>query len=300
LLSQWIIQTIWLHIIASISSYTLATNNSQKSISMPKKINQEQRAFRAWDILIQCAAKKDKLTYGDLAVKLGIHHRAIRFVLGPILDYCLLNELPPLSILVINKGTREPGLGFFQAWDIENSADGFDKVFKFNWKALHNPFKYSENGVTQEQLILEMIEHPEESGEVFSRVKVRGIAQRIFRLALLRIYHNQCAFCGFSFIESLEGAHIIPYSLASKKERLDVRNGLLLCSIHHKMFDKGLLLVTDEYKINYESLDDDLSEYNKYDKLMSIELHNKKINLPKNKLHYPKKVNLDKHRKSFQ
>jgi len=266
---------------------------------MKHKINQEQRAFHTWEILIRCAAKNEKITYGELAKKLGLHHRAIRYALGPILEYCLLNELPPLTILIINKGTQEPGQGFFFAWDIENSADGFDKVYNFNWKSISNPFKYSENGDTQEQLIIDIIENPNESEDVYSRVKVRGIAQRIFRLALLRIYDNQCAFCGLSFIESLEGAHIIPYSLSSKKERLDVRNGILLCSTHHKMFDKRLLFVTSEYKIEYAYKNDDISEYNEYDILMSIGLQDKKIYLPKSKLHHPMKANFEKHKLGF-
>ena len=70
---------------------------------MKHKINQEQRAFHTWEILIRCAAKNEKITYGELAKKLGLHHRAIRYALGPILEYCLLNELPPLTILIINK-----------------------------------------------------------------------------------------------------------------------------------------------------------------------------------------------------
>jgi putative restriction endonuclease len=267
---------------------------------MKQKINQEQRAFHTWEILVKYASKRGRITYGELAEKLGVHHRAIRHVLGPILEYCLLNELPPLTILIVNKWTNEPGQGFFLAWDIENSSDGFDKVFKFNWKSISNPFKYSESGETQEQLIKEIIKHPEESEDVYSRVKVRGIAQRIFRLALLRIYENQCTFCGFSFTESLEGAHIIPYALSSRKERLDLRNGLLLCSTHHKMFDKGLLFVTSEYRIDYALKNDDLTEYSEYDILMSTALQDKKINLPKSRTHYPKKANLEKHKKGFK
>jgi putative restriction endonuclease len=28
------------------------------------------------------------ITYADLGARIGVHHRAIRYVLGPIQDYC--------------------------------------------------------------------------------------------------------------------------------------------------------------------------------------------------------------------
>jgi putative restriction endonuclease len=39
--------------------------------------------------------------------------------------------------------------------------------------------------------------------------------------------------------EALDAAHIKPWSVASEAERIDVRNGLLLCKIHHVSFDHG-------------------------------------------------------------
>lgn len=69
------------------------------------KINQEERAFKAWIILTSIALKRNFITYKELGDKIGIHHRAVRYVLGLIQDYCMSNELPPLTILVVNKIT---------------------------------------------------------------------------------------------------------------------------------------------------------------------------------------------------
>lgn len=72
---------------------------------MSEKINQEQRAFSAWTILTRSANNSKPITYGELARQLNLHHRAIRFILGVIQDYCMKNELPPLTIIVLNKNT---------------------------------------------------------------------------------------------------------------------------------------------------------------------------------------------------
>lgn len=263
---------------------------------MAKKINQEQRAFRTWDILVDYATNKSKITYKKLGEKLGIHHRAVKHALGPILEYCLLNELPPLTILIINQNTMEPGKGFFAAWDIENPEDGFNKVFKFNWKSLPNPFHYTEHGETQEKIINEIIDNPEISEAAYTRVKVRGIVQKIFRMALLRVYDYQCAFCGLSFEESLEASHIIPYALSNNKQRLDIRNGLLLCSTHHKLFDCKLIFVNKKYQIEYAFFNENTADYSEYDKLITIALQGKKIILPKSEKHYPNLKYLEEHR----
>tara|TARA_R110002049_G_scaffold57021_1_gene156782 strand:- start:1090 stop:1284 length:195 start_codon:yes stop_codon:yes gene_type:complete len=61
-------------------------------------VNQHQRAGKAWNILVRVAERNDFIRYKELGDKIGIHHRAIRFVLAIIQDYCAINKLPPLTI----------------------------------------------------------------------------------------------------------------------------------------------------------------------------------------------------------
>lgn len=261
---------------------------------MKEKINQEQRAFFTWTILTRCATNKRTISYGELAKELNLHHRAVRFILGVIQDYCLYNELPPLTILVINQSTGLPGDGFI-AWDIENSADGVQKVYNYNWAKLDNPFQYAKVGLTQEQLVESIINSPDSSETIYAKVKVRGVSQRLFRQALLKVYNYSCAFCGLTFKEALEASHIIPYAISNSNQRLDVRNGLLLCSTHHKLFDKGFLTVNQDYTIKYFDLAEEIIEHSLYDKLITIKLNGQKINLPTDKKHLPNKDYLKIH-----
>jgi hypothetical protein len=104
-----------------------------------------QRAYRAWPILIGCASKNAPITRGDLASKLGVHHRVIRYVLGVIQDCCLAQQLPPLATLVINGETRMPSSGFV-AWDMDDLDRGRAEVHAFPWQTLDNPFAYAADG----------------------------------------------------------------------------------------------------------------------------------------------------------
>lgn len=263
---------------------------------METKINQEERAYKAWNILTDSAKNRRPTNYKELGDKIGIHHRAVRYVLGLIQDYCMDNEYPPLTILVNNKNTGKPGDGFI-AWDIENSGDGEKKVYEYNWKSLINPFGYAKSGMTSEDLVKELINNPESSAEIYARIKVRGTSQILFRTALLRVYNHSCCICGLTFDNALEASHIIPYSKSDSKQRLEISNGILLCANHHKMFDCGQITINQDYTINY--LNEKKGDYSTYDRLMTIDLNGKMISLPVDKKHKPKKEYLFKHQKTY-
>jgi putative restriction endonuclease len=72
-----------------------------------------------------------------------------------------------------------------------------------------------------------------------------------FRRSILIAYEFKCAFCGFDglldgSLVALEAAHVRWWTHDGPNE---VGNGLCLCSIHHKLFDKGVLGVTSTRKI---------------------------------------------------
>ena len=72
-----------------------------------------------------------------------------------------------------------------------------------------------------------------------------------FREKVLRAYEHRCAVCGFdlrlgSSDLALEAAHIMWHQAGGP----DVEsNGLALCSIHHKMLDRGAFTVSNEYRV---------------------------------------------------
>ena len=267
---------------------------------MKEKVNHEQRAFFVWTVLADCALKRRTITYKELGEEIGViggervHQKVMRFNLSPIQNYCLENKLPPLSIVAVNQNTGLPGDGFI-AWDVEDIPTGIQKVYDYNWRSLDNPFQYAEIGATQIQLMEDIVNSPDSSETVYQKVKVRGVAQQLFRKALLKIYNCSCAFCGLTFEEALDASHIVPYAKSNASQRLDVRNGILLCATHHKLFDGRLLTVSQDYTINFSGLPKKTGKLSQSDELHTVKLHGQKINLPENNKHLPNKCYLAFH-----
>lgn len=70
-------------------------------------------------------------------------------------------------------------------------------------------------------------------------VKARRV-QRFFRNAVLTAYASRCAITGLAVPELLEASHIVPWSVDPTR-RADPRNGIVLNSLHHRAFDRGLI-----------------------------------------------------------
>ncbi|MGW4804796.1 phosphorothioated DNA-binding restriction endonuclease [Kitasatospora sp. NPDC004272] len=80
---------------------------------------------------------------------------------------------------------------------------------------------------------------------------VRRQRDRRMRELVLTAYEFQCAFCGYDGMlgtsaVGLEAAHVRWWSYDGPDE---VDNGLCLCSLHHKLFDKGVLGLGEGHRV---------------------------------------------------
>lgn len=71
--------------------------------------------------------------------------------------------------------------------------------------------------------------------------------QARFRGMVLPAYKSSCAMCRLKEVRLLDAAHIVPDSMTGGVAA--IRNGLSLCSIHHRAYDKNLVAVTPDYAI---------------------------------------------------
>ncbi len=78
----------------------------------------------------------------------------------------------------------------------------------------------------------------------------RRIGQGTFRVAVTEAYQRQCAITREKALPALEAAHIRPFS---ETETHYVRNGLLLRSDLHRLFDAGYITVTPERRVEASS-----------------------------------------------
>ncbi len=106
--------------------------------------------------------------------------------------------------------------------------------------------------------------------------KTRGSAQRAFAERVKSNYKMKCAVTGIATREFLVAAHIVPWSI-DPSIRLDPSNGICLSLIVDKAFEKGYLVVEDDFSIRVdwdrvgtdESLRHSLEPY-----------HGRKLNVP--------------------
>jgi hypothetical protein len=89
-----------------------------------------ERAAQIWAALALAAKNRQVLTYGLVSKLIGVPQAGLGQLLEPIQSYCLLNNLPPLTILVVSEQTGMPGAGFIAASDIPRTQQ---QVFAFDW-----------------------------------------------------------------------------------------------------------------------------------------------------------------------
>lgn len=232
-----------------------------------------------WPLLVEAALKRQTPTYGDLSPMVQTNPLSMRWALDPIQIYCLQAGLPPLSAIVIGSVTGVPGPGFI-GWPLDDIDTAHELVFNHDWSKVANPYKAFGLLDTPESLARSLVENPESRDEVYAKVKVRGVAQTVFKNALMLAYGEQCAMCRLSFRQALDAAHIVPWSIATGSQRIDPRNGLLLCSLHHRLFDNGVITITPDDRVHF--CDPQMADgpYSLSDENMTASLHGKTANLP--------------------
>jgi hypothetical protein len=94
---------------------------------------------------------------------------------------------------------------------------------------------------------LSLVGIPEAKTETQRLQNVR-LGQAFFRSMVLASYHDQCCMCRLSCKALLIASHIVPWA-ARPELRLDPRNGLSLCAMHDRAFDRGLITVDARFQI---------------------------------------------------
>ena len=74
------------------------------------------------------------------------------------------------------------------------------------------------------------------------------LVQSFFRRSVLAAYRYSCAFCRLDLPAVLSASHIIPWN-ANVELRADPRNGLSLCALHDRAFDRGLMCVDEKLRL---------------------------------------------------
>jgi len=97
----------------------------------------EMRAQQIWPILISLAHNRQIITYKKLADLIGMRGAGVlgKGPLDRIAYYCIQNNLPPLTSLVVNEKTGLPGKGI----PVKQSAAQREQVFNHAWFRIISP-----------------------------------------------------------------------------------------------------------------------------------------------------------------
>lgn len=169
----------------------------------------------------------------DLAEKLGRTPSALS------MKMCNFASFDPVNTDRNIKGLAHAGKADKQIWD----------EFYNNWELLLEAYGKEANRYLirpDEDIEAGGIELPEDT-ETVMQVKVRR-AQSFFRRSVLANYDYRCTICQIDNLKLLNAGHIIPWSV-DEHRRADPQNGLALCALHDRAFDRGLLTIDEEYRV---------------------------------------------------
>lgn len=102
------------------------------------------QAKKIFKILTNLASSSSFITYGELAEFVNdksVTADSLRIYLGEVATYCEEHDLPAITSLVVNKETRTPGMGFYEAnglkeEDLEFWLSQYKQTAQFDWLAI--------------------------------------------------------------------------------------------------------------------------------------------------------------------
>ncbi|MEK7781103.1 MAG: HNH endonuclease [Verrucomicrobiota bacterium] len=108
-------------------------------------------------------------------------------------------------------------------------------------------------------------------------IVVQRVYQDFFRRSVLSSHNNRCCISAVEIPELLIAGHIIPWA-ESEEHRLNPENGLALCVLFDKAFDRGLMTIDEQLKVVYSKRVKKLA--NDFIKSSLLEYEGRKICLP--------------------
>jgi hypothetical protein len=158
--------------------------------------------------------------------------------------------------VLFRKGNRSTGVTYERydvaqhgVWDLRPNSQG-------KWEAYKLDLSPAEQALAEARAEVYGTPLPDFPDEKTARkYELRAIVMRegqpAFKAALVDAYGGHCAVTGCAVLAILEGAHIRPYSSGGAATNV-VSNGLLLRSDIHTLFDRGLLWIDSNQRIQLD------------------------------------------------
>jgi hypothetical protein len=101
---------------------------------MEEQHSREEWAWKTWPLLTFAAKTQTILSYEDVQSLTGLATVAVGpIALGPIAAYCMINKLPVLTCLVVERKSGLPGEGLLNHIAKEDIPTEQHRCFVFDW-----------------------------------------------------------------------------------------------------------------------------------------------------------------------
>lgn len=184
-----------------------------------------------------------------------------------------LSNFASLDPSLEQAGLRHGGKLDKEIWD--EFTGNWNKVALESEEILEAKFH---NLQTNRQIIGRDINKASGATETKQTIKAR-LGQKFFRSAVLGIYEFRCCICDLPIESLLIASHIKPWHI-DEANRLNPQNGLSLCAIHDKAFDRGLITITENYTVLISPQITSFQDYTAVEFLFAS-FHHKAIHKPK-------------------
>jgi hypothetical protein len=126
-------------------------------------MTREERAAQIWPLLTFAASLRVTLTYKRVGELIGAPPVSLGGWLEPIQSYCLIRELPALTVLVVGETDGMPGPGFSAEQDVPRAQA---RVFRHDWAKTAVP--------RPEDLARALAERPSNANRVATDIRQSG------------------------------------------------------------------------------------------------------------------------------
>jgi hypothetical protein len=203
-------------------------------------------------------------------------------------------------IQVYEKKTKGNWLdrGLYKLTDAREEEAGGRIVFKFKLEPSLVGATVSETLLSEDDVVNAIKSGNTEVVKEVLTSESRGTSSRRNGQAALRKltlgrYSDQCALCDIS--EMLVASHIIPWS-EDEAYRGMLANVICLCAMHDRLFEKGRITISDDYRVRFS--DGFLASCKKSKAYSAFrDITNKVLRLPSSEV--PTQLLLQKHRTRF-
>lgn len=178
-----------------------------------------------------------------------------------VIELANLIKRSPASIArkLGNFGSLDPELSRKKVSGLSHSSK-LDRIiweeFHSDWNQLvaeaeHLKGELDLGAITKKEIQTD-VNRPQGPSEKITPQKSRT-HQSFFREAILSSYESTCCITGLRIQECLVASHIIPWSV-SEEHRTDPRNGLCLSATFDRLFDRGLITITNQLRVVVSTL----------------------------------------------